>query len=99
MHWYTEFLFSKDNIKQSSNNLDYQGQHYVGFTEEHRQCWHKHISHIKHSRIVHKYMHNTLMVPAHLSKWQGWSSGGKETLHTFHQMSNQLVTTIFQSQK
>lgn len=30
MHWHTEILFSKDNIKQSSNNLDYQGQRYVG---------------------------------------------------------------------
>lgn len=55
MHWYTEFLFSKDEIKQSSNNLDYWGQDYVGFTEKHRQCWHKHISHIKHCCIVHKY--------------------------------------------
>lgn len=61
MHWYTEFVFSKDNIKQSSNNLDYQGQHHAEFTEEHTQCRHKHIPHIKHSRIVHKYMHNTLM--------------------------------------
>lgn len=77
MDWYTEFLFSKYNIKQSSNNLDYQGQGDDGFTQKHRQCWHKHISHIKHSRTVHKYMHNTLMVSAHLSKWQGWSSGGK----------------------
>lgn len=77
MDWDTEFLFSKYNIKQSSNNLDYQGQGDDGFTEKHRQCWHKHISHIKHSRTVHKYMHNTLMVSAHLSKWQGWSSGGK----------------------
>lgn len=34
MHWYTEILFSKDNIKQSSNNLDYRGQHYVGVYRE-----------------------------------------------------------------
>lgn len=38
------------------------------------------------------------MVTAHLGKWRGWRGGG-EMLHAFHQMSNQLVTTVFQTQK
>lgn len=41
-----------------------------------------------------------MTVPAHLNKWQGLQQPGqKETLQMFHQMSNQLVTTIFQSLK
>lgn len=41
-----------------------------------------------------------MIVPAQLNKWQALRQpGGKETLQMFHQMSNQLVTTIFPSLK